>query len=148
MVVELVEIKKPILIINMVLNNLNINWEISKVITLIFMIISSTVIYFGIFTLTATYCFFTTQGLEIRNLIADGGKYMAQYPIGVFSKTFIWLFTFIIPYGCVNYYPLLYLLGKTNKQIYMYSPLITILYLIPCILIFHAGVKKYSSVGS
>ena len=73
---------------------------------------------------------------------------MAQYPIGVFKKGFIYFFTFIIPYAYVNYYPLLYVIGKTNNYFYALSPLLVILYLIPCFVIFNKGIKRYSSVGS
>ena len=73
---------------------------------------------------------------------------MAQYPIGIFKKGFVFVFTYIIPYGFVNYYPLLYLLDKQTNKLFIFSPLITILYLIPSIIIFYKGIKRYSSVGS
>ena len=72
---------------------------------------------------------------------------MAQWPIGIFKKGFIYIFTFIIQYGFVNYYPLLYLLDKEKNNLFIFSPLITIIYLIPCILLFYKGIKKYSSTG-
>ena len=55
---------------------------------------------------------------------------------------------FIIPYAFVNYYPLLYFLGKSNNIWYAFSPIIVILYLIPCVIIFYLGLKRYASVGS
>ena len=73
---------------------------------------------------------------------------MAQYPIGIFSKGFVIFFTFIIPYAFVNYYPLLYLLGKIDSPIYGLSPILVIIYLIPCIIIFYLGMRRYSSTGS
>ena len=112
------------------------------------MLLSSILIFLGIFILAASYCFLTVKGLEIRNVFTDGGKHMAQYPIGIFKKGFVFFFTFIIPFGFVNYYPLLYLLGRTNNKLIIISPLITVIYLIPCILIFYKGIKRYSSVGS
>ena len=112
------------------------------------MLVSSIIIFFSIFVLAASYCFITVQGLEVRNVFTDGGKQMAQYPIGVFNKGFLYFFTFIIPYGFVNYYPLLYFIGKKDNILYAFSPLIVLIYLIPCILIFNLGVKKYSSTGS
>ena len=128
--------------------HLDISWNIMRVFTLLFMLLSSCIIFFGIFLMAASYCFFTVQGLEVRNVFTDGGKHMAQYPIGVFSKGFVWFFTFIIPYSCVNYYPLLYFLGKSNSLLYAFSPLLVILYLIPSIFTFNLGMKRYTSVGS
>lgn len=135
-----------ILIISLV--KLNINFNIYKVIALLLMLISSIVIFFSIFLLMASYCFITIQGLEVKNLFTDGGKQLAQYPISIFNKHFIFIFTFIIPYAFVNYYPLLYLLGKSNNKLLIASPLIVFIYLIPSIISFKWGIKKYTSVGS
>lgn len=140
-------ILQSIIIIIISIFNLNVIWNIYKVITVIFILFSSVILFLSIFILSAVYCFITVKGLEIRNLITDGGKQMAQYPIGIFKKGFIFVFTFIIPFGLVNYYPLLYLLGKNDNIIYMLCPLITIVYLIISILIFYRGVKRYESVG-
>ena len=73
---------------------------------------------------------------------------MAQYPIGIFRKGFIIFFTVILPFGFVNYYPLMYILGDKTNKLLIFSPLITILYLIPSIIMFYKGMKRYSSVGS
>lgn len=137
-----------IIILVVALTHLNIEWSIMKVICLILMMVSATIIFFSIFLLAASYCFITVQGLEVRNVFTDGGKHMAQYPIGIFSKGFIYFFTFIIPYAFVNYYPLLYVLGKSNNILYAFSPLLLFIYVIPCIIVFYLGVRRYSSVGS
>ena len=145
--VKISRLIQAIIVFVIALVNLNIDWNILKVVALTLMVLSSIVIFFGIFLLAASFCFFTIQGLEVRNLFTDGGKHMAQYPIGVFNKGFMLFFTFIIPYAFVNYYPLLYVLGKSNNIFYMLSPLIVFIYLIPCFIIFNKGSKRYQSVG-
>lgn len=145
--VKISRLIQAIIVFVIALVNLNIDWTILKVVALLLMVLSSIVIFFGIFLLAASFCFFTIQGLEVRNLFTDGGKHMAQYPIGVFNKGFIIFFTIIIPYAFVNYYPLLYVLGKSNNIFYMLSPLIVFIYLIPCFIIFNIGSKRYQSVG-
>ena len=146
--VKLSRLFQSIIVLIIAVINIDVVWDIKKVITLICMLISSVLIFLSIFILAASYCFITIKGLEVRNVFTDGGKHMAQYPIGIFKKGFVFFFTYIIPFGFVNYFPLLYLIDKVNNDLYMISPLITILYLIPCIFIFYKGVKKYSSVGS
>lgn len=145
---KIARLLQSIIVLVISLLNLKIDLSYLKVITLILMMLSSAVVFFGIFLLSASYCFWTIQGLEIRNLFTDGGKHLAQYPIGIFKKGIFYFFTFIIPYGFVNYYPLLYFIGKENNPLYGLSPLLTIVYLIPCFLIFKLGLKRYSSVGS
>ena len=145
--VRIARLLQAVIILIIALVKINIDWDIYKIITVIFMLMSSILIFLGIFILAASYCFVTVKGLEVRNVFTDGGKHMAQYPIGIFKKGFKFIFTFIIPYGFVNYYPLLYILGKNNNKLFMFSPLITVLYLIPCIIVFYKGIKKYSSTG-
>lgn len=149
--VDLVKVSRiiqSIIILIISLTKLNIIWNVSKVILLILMLLGSILIFFSIFLLMASYCFITVQGLEVKNLFTDGGKHVAQYPIGIFNKSFIFIFTFIIPYAFVNYYPLLYFLDKSKNIFYYFSPLLIIIYLIPCLLAFKVGLKKYNSVGS
>ena len=92
---KLARVIQSIIIIIISLIKLKIEWSILKVITLVLMLMSSIAIFFGIFLLAASYCFLTVQGLEVRNLFTDGGKHMAQYPIGIFKKGFVFVFTFI-----------------------------------------------------
>lgn len=139
---------QSIIIMLIALVKLNIHWSFLKIINLILMLISSIAIFFGLFLLAASYCFLTIQGLEIRNVFTDGGKNIAQYPIGIFNKYFVKIFTYMIPYAFVNYYPLMYFVDKTDKVYYVFLPLLVLLYLIPCFLIFNKGSKKYLSTGS
>lgn len=139
---------QAIIVLVIALINLKVEITFLKVICLILMLMASCVIFFGIFLLVASYCFMTVQGLEVRNVFTDGGKHMAQYPIGVFKKGFVFFFTFIIPYAFVNYYPLLYFIGKNDNILYAFSPVVVFLYLIPCFIVFYMGVKKYEGSGS
>lgn len=138
---------QAIIILIYSLVNLNLDYNILKVISLILMVISAVTVFFGLFLIAGAYCFLTVQGLEVRNLLTDGGKYTAQYPMGIFKKGLFFVFTFIVPYSFVNYYPLLYVLGKSNNALIALSPLITFIYLIPCVILFKLGLKKYSSTG-
>ncbi|MDR0949821.1 MAG: ABC-2 family transporter protein [Lachnospiraceae bacterium] len=129
---------------------LDIPWTISKVITLILMILSGIFIFTGIFILGATVCFFTVEGLEFINIFTDGGREIAQYPLTIYPKWVMRFFTFIIPFGSFNYLPLLYLTGRAteNVTLYMLSPLLGVVFLIPCLFIWKFGVKRYLSTGN
>lgn len=147
-IVKIFRVLQALIIMIIALLKLDIIWNMTKIITLILMIISSILIFFGIFVLTASYCFITIQGLEIRNLFTDGGKNLAQYPIGIYKKGVAVFFTFVIPYAFINYYPLLYFIDKTNNILYMLSPILVFVFLIPCLLSFKIGLKHYNSTGS
>ena len=139
---------QSIIVFIIALSNLDIKWNIIKVISLILMCIASIIVFFSVFLLMASYCIITVQGLEVRNLFTDGGKHIAQYPMGIFKKGVLMFFTFIIPYSLVNYYPLLYFLDKSNNVFYAFCPIIVLLYVIPALLSFKIGISKYTSAGS
>jgi ABC-2 type transport system permease protein len=130
--------------------NLSIDWDVMKAITLCFMIISGVFIFVGIYILAATMCFWTVQGLEVANIFTDGGREMAQYPLNIYQKWVTKFFTYIIPFGTVNYLPLHYILGKIdgNEFLYMLTPVMGSLFILPCLLVWNIGVKHYRSTGS
>ena len=127
---------------------MTVDWTGPKVITLIFMISSGVAVFTGVFILGATMCFFTLEGLEFINIFTDGGRELAAYPLPVYGKWIQRFFTFIIPYGCINYLPLLYITGRAESMLYMFIPLLGILFLAPCALIWRLGVRHYTSSGS
>ncbi len=145
---KIARVIQSVIIMIIALIKLQIEWSILKVVTLVLMLLSSIAIFFGLFLLAASYCFLTVQGLEVRNVFTDGGKNTAQYPIGIYNKYFVKIFTYIIPYALVNYYPLMYFIGKSNNTYCAFLPIIVLLYLIPCFLIFNKGSKNYLSTGS
>lgn len=132
------------------LANVAVNWTLLKCITLILMIISGIFIFIGLFILGATLSFWTIEGLEVVNVLTDGGRDMAQYPLNIYKDWARKFFTFIIPFGCVNYLPLMYILDKTNgnELFYMITPVYGILFIIPCLFIWRVGVRHYKSTGS
>lgn len=141
---------QSIIVLIFALTNLNIDWNFYKVITLILMILSGTFIFAGIYMLGASLCFWTLEGLEVVNIFTDGGREMAQYPLSIYKEWIRKFFTFVIPFGTVNYLPLMFILNKAhgNKLIYIFAPLLGLIFIIPCILTWNIGVKHYKSTGS
>lgn len=139
---------QSIIILFIAIANLEIVWSFDKILTLLFMLISSCVIFFNIFLLGAAFCFVTIQGIEVKNVFTDGGREMAQYPMDIYKKEFRLFFTYIIPFGLVNYYPLHYIIGKSDNPLFIFLPLLVFLYTPICVLIFNKAMKKYTSTGS
>ncbi|WP_026679501.1 ABC transporter permease [Fictibacillus gelatini] len=141
---------QSVIVLVWALRHLSIDWSVMKAITLILMIVSGVFIFTGIFMLAATMCFWTIQGLEVANIFTDGGREMAQYPLSIYPKWVTRFFTFVIPFGSVNYLPLLYILGKSggNAFLYMLAPIAGIAFIMPCFLIWQIGVRHYRSTGS
>ncbi|MBJ6362258.1 ABC transporter permease [Paenibacillus sp. GCM10012307] len=141
---------QSLLVLFFALSSLTIEWTPLKTVTLILMISCGVFIFTGIFILAATFCFWTIQGLEVVHILTDGGKEMAQYPLNIYQKWVARFFTFVIPFGCINYLPLMYILDKTegNGILYMLAPTAGIIFLLPCLLVWNIGVRHYRSTGS
>jgi ABC-2 type transport system permease protein len=141
---------QSLIVLSLALYNLAIPWSAAKVVTLLLMIIGGVLIFTGIFILFATMSFWTIQGLEVANVFTDGGREMAQYPLNIYQKWVKLFFTFIIPFGCVNYLPLLFILDKVdgNPIRYMLTPLAGLFFFLPCLLVWQIGVRHYRSTGS
>jgi ABC-2 type transport system permease protein len=138
------------LVLAAALSNWRLSWGPDKVFTLVFMIAGGAAVFSGVFILGAVVCFFTTEGLEIINIFTDGGRELASYPLPVYGKQIRRFFTFIIPFGCINYLPLMYLSDRALRHpvLYMTMPLLGFLFLFPCVLVWRAGVRHYTSTGS
>lgn len=122
--------------------------NIFKILLLLIIIISTVLIFFAIYIIGSTVSFYTIQGLEILNIFTDGTKQLNQFPIDIYNKTIKVIFTYFIPITLVNYYPVKYLIGSSNNLLYTLLPLIASLIIIPSLLIFKHGLKKYKSSGS
>lgn len=129
---------------------IHIDWTPLKLTALLLMIAGGAAVFTGIFILAASISFWTVQGLEIANIFTDGGREMTQYPLSIYHKWVSRFFTFVIPFGCVNYLPLLYILGRegASHPLYALIPLAAFLFLLPCLLVWSIGVRHYRSTGS
>lgn len=131
--------------------NLPVEWTVVKGVTLLLMVAGGVLVFVGIYMLAATLCFWTIEGLEVANILTDGGREMAQYPLNIYQRWVTRFFTFVIPFGAVSYLPLLSILDRAppgHPLLYMAMPLAGALFLAPCVLVWQIGVRHYRSTGS
>lgn len=125
-----------------------VQWTLTKILTVVFMLIGGTAVFSGLFLIYAALCFFTLDGLEVMNIFTDGAKEFGKYPIGIYGKKMLLFTTAFIPYALVQYYPLLFILEREKNIGYMFLPLLAVFFLIPCLFIWKFGVRHYKSSGS
>ena len=126
----------------------NVDWTADKIFTFAMMIIAGIIIFSSLFLIYAGFCFFTLEGLEFMNIFIYGGRTFGQYPFVIYGNYLLRFFTFVIPLALFQYYPLLYVLGKTDNQFYMFTPFLAMLFVIPAYGFWRFGVKRYKSNGS
>lgn len=125
-----------------------VEWNLIKILTVIFMLIGGCAVFAGLFLIYASLCFFTMEGLEFMNILTDGAREYGRYPVSIYGKKALLLTTFLIPYALVQYYPLLYLLEKDNRSFLVVVPLLAVWFLIPSYALWRFGVRHYQSSGS
>jgi len=123
-------------------------WTWDKIMTLILMIICGMLIFCGLFLVYAAFTFFTLEGLEFMNVLTDGGREFGTYPYSIYGDSILKFLTYVIPLALFQYYPLLYLLDRESRAIYMLTPLLGLPFLIPCFAFFQFGLHRYKSTGS
>ena len=129
---------------------LNIEWTFIKVLVLIGTFMCGCLVILGVMLIGAGISVFSVENLEFINVFTNGSKELSYYPINIYNKWLSRIFTFIIPVACFNYLPISYLMGYGDlpRIIYALSPLMGMMFIIPCLLFFNWSLKKYQSTGT
>lgn len=123
-------------------------WTFDKVITVILMIVGGIAVFSSLFVLYAGVSFFTIEGLEFMNIFTDGSREFGKYPVSIYGDCVLKFLTYVIPIALFQYYPLLYLIGKSDNIGLIFLPLFGFVFMIPCYCLFRFGLSKYKSTGS
>jgi ABC-2 type transport system permease protein len=131
----------------------HLQWSPRVVVLLSSAVVGGMALFSGILVLQATLAFWTVESLEIANVLTYGGVEAAQYPLNIYAA---WLRTFliyIVPIGCVAYFPVVGVLGRRDPLgapdwFLAVSPLFGFLFLAGALWIWGFGVRRYTSTGS
>lgn len=138
-----------IVVVAISLPNMHIQWTFIKVLVLIAMFVCGVTVYLGTMIIGAGISVFNVENLEVLNIITNGAKEIAYYPLNIYSKWLKRIFTYILPVSCFNYLPVTYLLyGNAVSPIYAIAPVLGCLFIIPCIWFFDYSISKYQGTGS
>lgn len=125
-----------------------ISWTWEKILTLCLMIFCGGALFFGLILMKAACSFFTTESLNFMNIFIYGARQFGRYPFSVYGNGILKFLTFVIPLALFQYYPLLYLLDREDNMLFIFLPVIALLFLIPCYTFFRFGLSRYKSTGS
>lgn len=133
--------------------HLGIVWNIAKLGLLVFAILGGVMVFTGLMVMQAAVCFWSTQSLEIVNSFTYGGVEATQWPLPIYDRWFARLFIFVIPLACVNYFPAMAIMGKSdvlNSPLWFHwiSPLAGFVFMALSVWLWQFGVKHYRSTGS
>ena len=130
-----------------------VDWTPLRVLVAVSMIASGALVFFGLFVGFSSIQFWTTDATEFANAFTYGGATVTQYPLSIFPREVLVGLTFVIPVAFVNWYPCLYLLGRTDPfgmpdEFQFASPLAAAVTVGASLLVWRSGVRHYTSTGS
>jgi ABC-2 type transport system permease protein len=78
---------------------------------------------------------------------------MSQYPIAIYRPWFRRVFTYVIPLACINYFPVVAVLGRPDPLgtpwiVHWLAPLAGVVFLGVSLQFWTIGVRHYRSTGS
>lgn len=131
----------------------HVDWNAAKVVVAGAMILSGTVIFFGMFIGFSSIQFWTTDASEFANAFTYGGATLTAYPLTIFPRDLLLGLTFGLPVAFVNWYPCLFILSRPDPiglpdWLQLASPLAAVLVLGAALTAWRAGVRRYTSTGS
>jgi len=141
------------LVLAFALGNLDVDWTVAKGIMLVLSMITGSIIFGAIFVLGAAFQFISGDSAEVASAFTYGGQTLTQYPLTVFGKDIVRAVTFVVPLAFVNYYPVLFVLGKPAplglpSWIGLLSPVVAVAMVALASLAWRGGLRRYRSTGS
>lgn len=129
---------------------LKVSFDSLSALVIFLAFLGTTSLFYGLFIIQATLSFWTTETLELMNIVTYGGLESGQYPMSIYNPIFKGFFTFIIPMACVAYYPVAILLHHEilPMGVGLIAPLAGILFLSLSYRLWNFGVSHYQSTGS
>jgi ABC-2 type transport system permease protein len=135
------------------LRTLDLDWTVAKGIVLVLSVVTGSVIFGAIFVLGAAFQFVSIDAAEVTNSFTYGGQQLTQYPLPVFGREIVRAVTFVVPLAFVNYYPVLFVLGKPAplglpSWIGLLAPAVAVVMTALASLAWRGGLRRYRSTGS
>jgi ABC-2 type transport system permease protein len=135
------------------LHSLHIGWTPGKAAMLAVSAVCGVVIFSAVFVLGGAFQFWAHDSAEVSNAFTYGGNYLTQYPLTIYPGEFVKAITFIVPIAFVNWYPVLYVLGRDvpgglPNVLRFAAPVVALVLSALALIVWNRGMRRYQSTGS
>ena len=144
---------QAVLILLIGLSLVHLQWSPRAAILLLAAVAGGMALFAGLLILQATLAFWTVESLEIANILTYGGVQAAEYPLDVYAAWFRNFLIFVVPIGCIAYFPVVGALGRHDPLgapdwVLFASPAAGFAFLGVALWVWGFGVRHYASTGS
>lgn len=135
------------------LSRLPVEWTTAKMLYLPVVLASQIIAMGALFIFGATLTIWTIQPVEAVNIFTYGGIEVMSYPSVIYPSWMRILYTYLLPFIFLNYYPALYFLGKPDPLGFpiiapFLAPLVAVWMLWWALRFFRFGLRRYQGAGS
>jgi ABC-2 type transport system permease protein len=128
------------------------DWTAARALLAVWTVIGGIALFSGILVLQATLAFWTVDSLEVANVLTYGGVQAAQFPLSIYAGWFRGILIFVIPLGCVAYFPVVALLGRDDPLgapawFLPMAPAAGFAFLGASFFMWRIGMRRYASAG-
>ncbi len=142
-------------IVLVVISMKKMSLEISfiTVINIIVIVICGVLIQAALLLFASMFSFIMVNGNPALKFLVSKARNFIQYPLNIYPKSIQLILTFILPYGFINFYPVVNLLHKEElalggSLLGTLFPLIAIMLFVISIFAWNKSLKVYSSAGA
>ncbi len=141
------------IVLGWAIGSLEIDWNMGKVLLGLFAMVGGVLFFYALFIVQAAVSFWATESLELMNTLTYGGVETATYPLAIYRRWFRRFFTFVVPLGCISYFPAVAIFGiedplGTGLAFQICAPVAGYLFFAASLLIWRVGIRHYTSSGS
>ncbi|MFI4973898.1 MAG: ABC transporter permease [Caulobacterales bacterium] len=134
-------------------SSLGLHWDLRTVALASGSVVGGAALFCGLMVLQGTLAFWTIESLEIANVLTYGGVQAAQYPLSLYAGWFRSFLIFVVPLGCVAYFPVLAVLGRHDPLgapdwFLPVAPAMGFVFLGVALFAWRFGIARYTSTGS
>ncbi|MEI9997096.1 MAG: ABC-2 family transporter protein [Rhizomicrobium sp.] len=125
----------------------------AKIALLLWAVAGGFALFYGILVLQGTLSFWTVESLEVVNTLTYGGVEAAQYPLDIYAGWLRKFLIYVVPLGCVVYFPVAAVLGRSAsigvpEWLGAATPLAGFAFLAVAFAAWRRGIAHYTSTGS
>jgi ABC-2 type transport system permease protein len=105
------QLSLALVVLTVAWSRLGIGADIGAIALATMTIVAGAAIFCGVWVIGSASTFWTIDTMEITNSFTYGGRQLTSYPIGIYGEWLRRFVLFVVPLGCVAYFPVRHLVG-------------------------------------
>lgn len=124
-----------------------VDWTVWTVLLGLVLFASAAAIHLSIITMSTSAAFWITGPYPFIAVTLHTFEDMVKYPLSIYGLGVRAVYTFVIPFGFVTFYPASWLLGREHGWVGLLTPLVAVCCVMLARLVFRRGLRRYESAG-